>query len=65
MDEIEILQERQSDLLLEMTRQDLTKTEALAIIDELAEIETALQKLYAPIDTFADARLCARFGVGL
>lgn len=65
MDEIEILQGRKDDLLLEMSRQDLTMAEAMAVMDELADIETALQKMYAPLDTIADAKLCARFGCSL
>jgi hypothetical protein len=65
MDEIDILQERKDDLALELMRRDLTKEEAFAVLDEMAELDTALQRYFAPLDTIADARLCQRFGCTL
>lgn len=65
MDQIEILQERQDDLLLELKRQDLTQKEFDSVSSELAEVGIALQKAYAPFDTIGDAKLCARFGMAL
>lgn len=66
MDEIELLEARQMvllDELQEVGRQDPER--ASAIIEELGDIEVALQRQYAPLETISDARLCQRYGAAL
>ncbi len=64
-DEIDIMQERKADLELELSRPDLTQAEDMALLEELAELDTSLQRHFAPLDTISDARLCERFGCPL
>jgi hypothetical protein len=64
-EEVDIMQERKTDLEIELSRPDLTMAEATAVIDELVELDTAMQRYYAPLDTINDARLCAKYGVSL
>jgi hypothetical protein len=49
--------------------QELSETppgpRAVAMCGELAEIGAEIERLYLPIETEADARLCAKFGCGL
>ena len=63
--EIAILKERQATLLQQLATFDLKEANPLPIFDELAEIETALQRYGGTMDDLADALREARFGCGL
>ena len=63
--EIAILKERQETLLEIYKNDEPSFTQALEIINELAEIETALQRYDGTMDDIADTRREARFGCGL
>ena len=65
LDEIGILEERQKTILAAFEYEALTMKTAYALYDELAEIETALQRHYAPMGDIADVRLCAQFECSL
>jgi hypothetical protein len=64
-DEIGMLERRKFSILDNLENEPLNAEQVAALIDELAEIETALQKNYVGMDTVADAKREARFGVGL
>lgn len=48
MNQIEIMEERREELLAAYGKKGVTASQRKALTDELAEIETALQKLGAP-----------------
>jgi hypothetical protein len=51
--------------LEEALREPVEPERAKEICNELAEIGTAIDKLYLPVETFADAKMYARFGCAL
>jgi len=61
MNEIEQLEARYAQLNTILETEPLSMAEALAISDEMIELDCALQRLYAPLETLSDARLCLRF----
>jgi hypothetical protein len=65
LDEIGILEERQKTILEAFNGEPLTMKAAYALYEDLAEIETALQRQYAPMGDIADAKICEKFGCAL
>jgi hypothetical protein len=53
------------DEILQTLNEAVGGTRAIALLDELAEIGMAIDKMFLPIETVADARREARFGKGL
>jgi hypothetical protein len=62
LDEIAILEARKDVILGGLANPQIEREQFMALVSELAEVDTALQKQYGPLDTLADAKLCARFG---
>jgi hypothetical protein len=65
VDEIAMLEARRLSILEAFDQEPMTKQQAYAAIDELAEIETALQKYGAAMSDIGDAKLCNKFGCSL
>jgi hypothetical protein len=65
MDELEILEARRVRLMEKLGASFMPREQANAIIEELAEIESAIQRYGGAMDTIGDAKREARFGVGL
>jgi hypothetical protein len=60
--EVSVLERRRQSILDRMDEEPLTKAQADAVIEELAEIETSIQKFGGAMDDISDAKLCASFG---
>jgi hypothetical protein len=46
-------------------REPIDPERAKSICDELAEVGIAIERMYLPLETVADAKLCNKFGCSL
>ena len=65
MDELETLEARRLSILETFDEEPITAEQTDSMIDELAEIESAIQRYGGAMDTIGDAKLCNKFGCSL